>query len=40
MLKLTGDAVGAESVLREMGSGIAYGAPFELFCYHLLCSEI
>jgi tetratricopeptide (TPR) repeat protein len=40
ILKLTGDAVRAESVLREMGSGTAYGAPFGLFCYHLLCSEI
>jgi|SRR5579862_887365 len=40
LLKLTGDAVRAESVLREMGNGTAYGAPFGLFCYHFLCSEI
>jgi eukaryotic-like serine/threonine-protein kinase len=40
LLKRTGDAVRAESVLREMGNGTAYGAPFGLFCYHLICSEI
>jgi serine/threonine-protein kinase len=40
LLELTGDAVRAESVLRELGNGTAYGAPFGLFCYRFICGEI
>lgn len=40
LLELTGDTVRAESMVREMGDGSAYGSPFGLFCYHLLCSQV
>jgi Tfp pilus assembly protein PilF len=38
-LRLTADSKRAQAILAKLGDGTAYGTPFGLFYYHLVCSE-
>jgi len=40
VLVLTGDRDRAQGLLDKLGSGEAYGAPYSLATFHLLCSDI